>query len=144
MFQTLIRPINRAIEDEFDNFFNKLPLPISWPTGSVSWRPAINLVEDDTSIEVSIALSGIDMKDVDIEVDEGVLSISGKKEFVKEEKKRYHLIEHKYGEFKRTISIPSNIDTENIKAALKDGLLTVTLPKKEETKKKKIEVKICN
>jgi len=89
-------------------------------------------------------LAGMDEKNIDLQIANGVLTIRGEKQDEKEEKKKdYYMRERSYGSFERTFEVPEGVDTDKIEAAFKKGVLTVTLPKKAEAQKpaKKIEVK---
>ena len=106
--------------------------------------PAVDFVEKDNAYEVHADLPGIDEKDIEVKVANGVLTIKGQKEEAKEEKKEdYHLRERHYGSYERALRVPDAVDTDNIAAIFKKGVLTVTLPKTAEAQKlvKKIEVK---
>jgi HSP20 family protein len=106
--------------------------------------PAVDVVEKDRAYEISAELPGIDQKDIELKVSDGVLSITGEKSEEKEEKKKgYHLSERRYGSFARSFVIPDSVEVDKIDAQFKNGVLTVTLPKKAAAMKpeKKIEVK---
>ncbi len=92
---------------------------------------------------VKAELPGIDPKDIDISLNEGVLTIKGEKKQEKEEKEEgYHLIERSYGSFTRSIRLPREIQNEKISASYKNGVLRITLPKTEEAKKKEVKIKV--
>lgn len=98
--------------------------------------PEVDVVETDKNFELSVSLPGVDKKDISVEVDEKVLSISGSRNFNKEDKtKTYKSIETHYGTFKRTFKLPENVDAENIKAEYLNGILTLEIAKVEKAKK---------
>jgi HSP20 family protein len=104
--------------------------------------PTTNMAETDVAYQVSVDLPGVKVEDVSVELKEGHLVISGQRqEETQEEGKTFHLVERRYGQFRRTIPIPGSIEQEQIEAHYKDGVLTITLPKSEAEKTKKIEVK---
>jgi HSP20 family protein len=105
--------------------------------------PSVDLVESPTQYELHIALPGIEKKDVNIEIQNGQLVISGERKFVNESKdKTYHTIETRYGHFYRSFDLPDNIDTNKIEAEFKNGMLQISLPKNEKLiHKAKIEIK---
>ena len=106
-----------------------------------SFSPAVNVHEDDKAYAVSVELPGLKAEDVDIEVDDGVLTLKGEKKFEAEkEDKGYHLIERRYGSFTRRFTLPKTVNADGIEASMSDGILTVTLPKVEAPKPKKISV----
>jgi len=91
---------------------------------------------------ISAELPGIDIKDVDITLSDGLLTVKGEKKHEKEDKgEDYHRIERRYGSFNRSFRIPGKVDTDKVDANYKNGILKLTLPKAEESKTKKIEVK---
>ena len=88
-------------------------------------------------------LPGIDPKDIDISLNEGVLTIKGEKRQEREEKEEgYHLVERSYGSFTRSIRLPREVQSDKINASYKNGVLRITLPKSEEAKKKEIKIKV--
>lgn len=106
-----------------------------------SFFPKADMIEREKEIEVKVDVPGIDPKKIEIEADENSLTLSGKTEEEEEkEDKKFYKYERNYGEFRRDFALPSRIDPENISAKAKDGVLTITLPKTSEEKKKKIEV----
>ncbi len=104
--------------------------------------PSTNLAETESDIEVTVDIPGVKPDDIQIELREGNLLISGQRKEEKEEKgKQFHRIERSYGEFRRMISLPCAVDEEKIDAKYTDGVLRITLPKSEKVKPKKIQVK---
>ena len=106
--------------------------------------PAVDVSETDKAYEISAELAGMDEKNIDLKIANGVLTIRGEKQDEKEEKKKdYYMRERSYGSFERTFDVPDGVDTDKIEAICNKGVLTVTLPKKAEAQKpaKKIEVK---
>jgi HSP20 family protein len=106
--------------------------------------PAVDVVESEKVYEVTAELPGMDEKNIEIKVANGVLTMKGEKQEQKEEKKKdYYLQERYYGSFERSFEIPETVDADKIEATFKKGVLTVTLPKKAESQKpaKKVEVK---
>jgi HSP20 family protein len=106
--------------------------------------PAVDVVESEKAYEVTAELPGIDEKNIEVKVANGILTMKGEKQEEKEEKKKdYYLQERHYGSFERSFEIPEGVDPDKIEATFKKGVLTVTLPKKVEAQKpaKKVEVK---
>ncbi len=109
------------------------------------WTPAVELKETDKELVLKAEIPGIDAKDLDIEVGEDRVTISGehKEEKRTEEKdKNYFRSEFHYGEFQRVIPLPMPIKTDGIKSEFKHGILTITMPKAEETPKKVVKVNL--
>ena len=104
--------------------------------------PALDIHESDTEYVVTVELPGVRKEDVSVEVTEGVLSVRGEKTSGKEEKKeRSRWVERVYGSFHRSFTLPANASSDRIDASFKDGVLTVRIPKVEQTKPKTIAVK---
>jgi len=124
------------------NFWDLEPLQTSlWSRGAVDVRFEVS--ETDDAIEMSAELPGIDEKDVELTLSDGVLTIKGEKKAEKETKEKdYYLSERRYGSFVRSLRLPESIDESKIKAAFEKGVLTVTLPKRAESKKKKKKIAI--
>jgi HSP20 family protein len=92
---------------------------------------------------VKAEVPGMDPKDIDISLSNGVLTIKGKKKQEREEKEEnYHLLERSYGSFTRSVQLPGEVQSDKISASYRNGVLKVTLPKSEEAKKKEIKIKV--
>jgi len=108
-----------------------------------SWMPAVDVRETKEAVEIQAELPGIDPKDVNVSVEGGVLTIKGSRQFEKAtEGETYHRVERAYGSFERSFTLPTNVDPEKINAAFRQGLLLLTLPKREEAKPKAISIKV--
>jgi len=149
-FEALRREVDRLFDD-FDRGFWRFPArslfemePFwrrepAWPAA-----PAVDVAETDKAYEITAELPGMDEKNIEVKVANGVLTIKGEKQEEKEEKKKdYYLSERRYGSFQRAFQLPEGVDVDKIEAAFKKGVLTVTLPKTPEAQKsvKKIAVK---
>ncbi|UCG13243.1 MAG: Hsp20/alpha crystallin family protein [Deltaproteobacteria bacterium] len=134
---SLVRPR----KDLFDWVFNEVEVPRIWETER-EWVPAFDVSETESEIIVRAELPGMDVADIDITLTDGLLTLKGEKKQEKEdERENYHRLERRYGSFSRTLALPKVVKAEAIDASYKDGVLTVTLPKGDEHKPKKIEVK---
>ena len=149
-FESLRREVDRLFEDFTLNPF-RLPLrrpafdlePF-WQPDSWVAMPAMDLVERHDAFEMTAELPGLDEKNIEVNVANGVLTVKGQKEEDKVEKKEdFHLRERRFGSFSRSVRVPDTVDADKIEASFKNGVLKVTLPKKPEAQKpvKKIEVK---
>jgi HSP20 family protein len=108
-----------------------------------SWAPPVDIYEHDGNLVLKAELPGIDPKDVDVRVENNVLTLRGERAFDQEVKRENcHRVERAYGTFSRSFTLPNVVDTQNIKAEFKDGVLRVTMPKREEAKPKQIQVQI--
>ena len=125
----------------FDDFFGLTPARREG--ASALWAPAVDVREDANNYFVEAELPGMNKEDISLELENNVLSIRGERKFErKDEGENFHFMERSYGSFYRSFSLPKNVDGEQIGAEYKDGVLTVTLPKKEEVKPKKVEIKV--
>ncbi|GAB61041.1 MAG: Hsp20/alpha crystallin family protein [Candidatus Jettenia sp.] len=107
------------------------------------WLPPIDLSETNDKITVKAEIPGIDPKDIDISIQENTLFLKGEKREEKEEKgKNYYRIERQYGSFSRSVVLPATVDTDKVTAECKNGVLEITLQKKEEVKPKQISIKV--
>ncbi|RMH68365.1 MAG: Hsp20/alpha crystallin family protein [Gemmatimonadetes bacterium] len=114
--------------------------------GSVSHRryryPAVNVWSNENSVIVTCELPGFEPADIDISVEDGVLKISGERKPVElNENERYHRRERETGKFSRLVRMPYQIDSDGVEAHFKNGVLTITLPRAEADKPRKIEIK---
>lgn len=133
---------NRAMDRLLDQFYEDDGLSLG---DSLSLRMPLDVVENDDAFIVKADIAGMNPDDIDITYTSNNLTIKGEVKDEREETEeegRYHLRERRYGAFSRTISMPGTVDVDSIQAESKDGILILTLPKKEEVKPKRIEVKI--
>lgn len=108
-----------------------------------SWTPSVDVIETDDAIKLHAELAGMDPKDISIEVQDNVLTVSGERRFKEEVKEdKYYRIERRYGSFTRSIALPQTVDESKIEATYSDGVLEVTVPKAEIAKPKKITVSV--
>ena len=141
------RVINRPWRSPFDNLFDAFfgedsRLPVL--PGNAAFTPRIDVKEDDVSYEISAELPGLEEKDIEISVADGSLVLRGEKSSNSEEKEgKYFRQERLYGRFERAFHLPDGVEAEKIEAKFKNGVLAITLPKKEEAKKvvRQVEVK---
>jgi HSP20 family protein len=107
-----------------------------------AWLPAVDVYDTKDSVVLKAELAGMDIDDIDIEVDDNVLTIKGERRFEeKVDEERYYRVERRFGSFQRSLALPQGVRLDDIAADYEDGVLTVTVPKAEEEKPKKIEVK---
>jgi len=150
-FEALRHQVDRLF-DEFDRDFWAAPFRRSSFDIEPFWRrqltgasvPAVDIVEKDHAFEVTADLPGLDEKNVEVKLTDGVLIIKGEKQEEKEEKKKdFYLHERHFGAFERSFRVPETVDGDKIEAQFKKGVLTLTLPKKPDARKpeKKIEVR---
>ena len=104
--------------------------------------PALDMAASDTSIDVRMDLPGMPAKDIDIQINGNVLTVSGQRDEEKEEKgKTFHRVERRSGSFSRSVTLPCNVIESEVAAEYRDGVLAIKLPKTDESKARKIKVK---
>ena len=131
------------LPDRFDELFGRFfGEGESELFGGGGWCPALDIAEKDDSVVVRVELPGLKSEDIEISVDRNMLTVSGEKKDESETtgENSYH-VERRYGKFTRTISLPGEVNTDKIEAAQHEGVLTITLPKSEAAKPRKISVK---
>ena len=110
---------------------------------SGDWTPRVDIAETDAAFEIKAEIPEVNKEDVKVSVYNGVLTIRGERKQEKEEHgKKFHRVERKYGSFTRSFTLPENVDENGIKAAFKDGILSLQIQKTEEAKPKAIEVNV--
>jgi len=134
--------MQQEINRMFERFFRGGVLEDSdfLPT---TWMPAVDLVEKDDEYVAKVELPGVHKDDVKITLQDNILTIRGEKKEEKESKDaNYHRLERCYGSFQRSFTLPTSVRQDKVEAEYRDGVLTITLPKAEEAKRKQIEVKV--
>ncbi len=134
-----------STQREFDRLFREAFSPVFGETevSTRSWAPPVDIFETENDIVLKAELPGIDPKDVEVRVEDNTLYLKGERKYEKEvNEKNYHRVERSYGSFARSFSLPNSIDSEKVKAEYKDGLLTLTMPKREEAKPKTIKIDV--
>jgi len=127
--------LHKEIDRLFGDFAGGFGFPALPKAGAPVMAPQLDVVESDKAYEISVELPGVEEKDLELSLADGVLTIKGEKRYEKEDKsKNYLRIERSYGAFQRSIAVPSEVDEAKISAAFANGVLKVTVPKKEGTK----------
>ena len=145
--------MNRDTFRELEDVSHRLNRMLSWRTipdigqdeslALADWAPLVDVIETDMDFQIRAELPGVEKKDVKLSVEDRVLLISGHRDQEKEEKgKRYHRVERAYGRFARSFTVPDSVDGQKVTAELKNGMLTVRLPKSEKARPKSIEVQV--
>lgn len=113
-------------------------------SNNIVWAPPINVRENDEQVIVEAELPGVRADDVDISVENGMLTIAGEKRAGQERKEENWLVvERRYGRFERSFTLARTVDVENIRASFEDGVLRIVLPKREEAKPRRIRVDVA-
>jgi HSP20 family protein len=132
--------MRRNMDRLWDSFFER---GVRGADEDGEWLPSLDVAETKDEIVVKAEVPGMDAKDIDISLSDGLLTIKGEKKQEREEKEEnYHLVERSYGAFTRSIRLPKEVQSDKISASYKNGVLKVTLPKSEEAKKKEIKIKV--
>jgi HSP20 family protein len=106
------------------------------------WAPALDISERKDAYLVSVELPGVKLDDLTITLDDGLLTIQGERSFADEaSEQQYHRIERRYGAFRRSITLPAHVMAEGVEASFEDGVLQIVVPKAEEAKPKRIQVR---
>ncbi len=128
----------RLLHDSVNRLFSE---PAARP-----WSPSVDIYETENELVVKADLPEVDPKNVGIQLENGTLTLKGERKFEQEKngQKGFHRIERSYGSFVRAFSLPDTVDGEKVKADYKNGVLTITLPKKEVAKPKTINIEVNN
>ncbi|MBW4499463.1 MAG: Hsp20/alpha crystallin family protein [Scytonema hyalinum WJT4-NPBG1] len=130
-----------ALSNQLNRLFDETLAPTNWE--GLTRFPAAELTEADDAIHLKLEVPGLEAKDIDIQVTENAVSISGeRKSETKTEEKGYTRSEFHYGKFQRVIPLPTHIQNTKVTAEYKDGILNLTLPKKEEAKNTVVKVNL--
>jgi HSP20 family protein len=137
--ETIQNRINRLFEETFG-----VPRGAAREDTFVgTWAPPVNISEDEEQLVVEAELPGLRHEDVQVNLEQNVLTIRGERKFEDEQKKdSYHRIERSYGAFARSFTLNKPVQLDKINARFKDGILTVVLPKAEESRPRTIDIKV--
>lgn len=138
---------DRLLDFDFNNLLapGNFPPTSTWGVFEGDWSPRLDLFENDDAYYVKVDVPGMDAKDIDLNVTNDVLTIKGARKAGsgdRREGERYQREERMYGSFHRTLPMRTPVDADHVDAKLKNGVLYITLPKREETKPKKINVSV--
>jgi len=126
----------RLFEDAVTRLMNE-------PRANRPWSPSVDIFETEDALTLKADLPEVKIEDIDVRVENQTLTLRGQRKFAREESvKGYHRIERSYGEFVRSFAVPSTVDTEKVEADYKNGVLTITLPKKEAAKPRQVKVAV--
>lgn len=135
MFASLRRDVDRLFDEAWTG------TPGTWRARG--WLPPVDINETESEIEVQVEVPGMRGDDIDVTVENGILTIAGEKRFEHKEgseEKGNLMVERQYGRFTRSFTLPTQVDAENVTAECADGILTITLPKRSEARPKRISV----
>lgn len=133
---------NVGLESQVNRIFNEL-FDRSQESNLTAWAPAVDIVESEHELVVKADLPDVKPEELDIRVENNILTIRGERKFEKKvDEKNYLRVERSYGSFARSFSLANTVNSEAIKGDYKDGVLTLTIPKREEAKPKQIKVSV--
>ena len=136
-FSTLQDRMNRLFRDSYGPEGREESLTSS------TFAPPVDVYEDEHNVNLKIEVPGIDEKDIDVRIENNVLTVHGERKFEKDEKEEnFRRVERQYGSFTRTFTLPSTVDAEHVSANYEKGILKISLPKKAEAKPKQIKVNV--
>lgn len=125
----------KAFEDTMSRLFVE-------PSGR-PWVPPVDIMETENELIVKADVPDVKLEDIDLRIESGTLTLRGERKFEKKtEKGGFHRMERSYGSFERVFTLPDTVDPEHVKADYKNGVLTVTLPKKEIAKPRQVKVEV--
>ena len=131
-----------ALQNRMNSLFRDLNDGDS-PLTTASFVPAVDIYEDAQKVMLKLEVPGIEEKDLDVRVENNTLTVKGERKFEKEEKEEnFHRIERRYGSFYRAFTLPSTVETENVKASYDAGVLKLELKKKAEAQPKQIKINV--
>lgn len=131
-----------GLESQVSRIFNEL-LDRPQESNLTSWAPAVDIFENEHELIVKADLPDVKPEELDIRVENNILTIRGERKFEKKvDEKNYLRVERSYGNFARSFALANTVNSEAIKADYKDGVLTLTIPKREEAKPKQIKVNV--
>jgi HSP20 family protein len=134
---SLQEQVNRIFENNFQGQADKSAL--------TAWAPAVDIYETENELVLKAELPDIDEKDLDVRVENNMLTLRGERKFESKVKEDSYLrVERSYGSFSRSFSLPNTVNTEAIKAEYAKGVLTVELPKRAESKPKQVKISVTN
>ena len=136
-------PGNFSFDSQLNRVFTELFGRSGQESNLTTWAPAVDIIENEQELVVKADLPDIDPKELDIRVENNILTIRGERKFEKNVKQGNHLrVERAYGSFARSFSLANTVNAEAIKADYQNGVLTLTVPKREEAKPKQIKVNV--
>ena len=132
-----------TLQDQVNRIFNDTVTKGDIGSALTAWAPSVDIYETPNELVVKADLPDVAEKDIDVRVENNLLTIGGERKFSKEvSEENYLRVERTYGSFSRSFSLPNTVNPEAIKAEYKNGVLTLNLPKREESKPRQVKVNI--
>ena len=133
--------LTRQNQSYFEPFFARFNFLDDSLTNS-TWAPAVDVAEDTERIHVKVEVPGMEEKDLRVNFEDGLLTVSGERQFERREDRSYHRIERSYGSFVRTFSLPRSVDPSRIQATYRNGVLEIDILKKEDARPRQIQINV--
>jgi HSP20 family protein len=134
-----------AFQDQFNRMFESTLKANQDNSALTTWAPAVDIYETENELVLKADLPEVEEKDIDVRIENNMLTIRGERKFEKSLKEDNYLrVERTFGSFSRSFSLPNTVDTETIRAIYKNGVLTVELPKRAESKPKQVRINVTN
>ena len=132
-----------TLQEQFNRLFSDAFERTSEESNLTSWAPAVDIYETEHELVVKADVPDVDPKDLDIRVENNILTIRGERKFEKQvDENNYLRVERAYGSFTRSFSLANTVNAEAIKADYQNGVLTLSIPKREEAKPKQIKINV--
>jgi HSP20 family protein len=109
---------------------------------AAAWNPPVDVAEENEKLMVKVEVPGIDEKDLRVTFEDGLLTITGERQFERKDERNYHRIERSYGTFTRSFSLPRSADPSQIVASYRNGVLEIEIPKKAEARSRQIQINV--
>jgi len=131
------------MQDDIDRMFDRLRFTIPDEHGKVNLTPSVDVIENENDFTVTVELPGVDKKDVKITIVDDILTLKGEKKHTQESKSDgFQRLERTFGSFERSFTLPTSVQSDKIEASYTNGILTISIPKAEQSKAKEIEVHV--
>jgi len=145
-WQPINRPVNwnAGMDRLFNEFMGHSVRNMEEETAACAWTPAVNILEKEDGIVITADLPGLRAEDVEVTIENGVLTLKGERTLEEiAEGETYHRVERSYGKFERTFSVPNSVDAKKIEARFVNGEMTLSLPKRDESKPRSVKIKVA-
>jgi HSP20 family protein len=133
----------RRLEARFFEPFFRFPY-LQESMGATAWNPPVDVLEENNRILVKVEAPGIAEKDLRVTFEDGLLTVTGERQFERKDDRNYHRIERAYGSFTRSFTLPRSVDGSKIAASYTNGVLEIEIPKREESLPRQIEINVTS
>ncbi|HEX9888832.1 MAG TPA: Hsp20/alpha crystallin family protein [Nitriliruptorales bacterium] len=131
-----------GIQDEMERFLRTFLGDTSAPSTAGAWSPSLDVEENQDAFVLHVELPGVSPDDIEVNLEESVLTVTGERNFYGErDAENFRRVERRFGRFHRSVRLPDRVKPDAVEATYRDGLMTITVPKAEEAKPRRIEVR---